>query len=55
MRIRTYNEVIFGTIFTHAASFLVKMDSAIFRDVLVSGEVTRNTEVAVPASGEVGA
>ena len=50
MRARTYSEVIFGTIFTHAASFLVKMDSAILRVVLVSGEVTRNTEVAVPAS-----
>lgn len=41
-------EVILGTRLTHAASFLVKIDSAILREVPLSGEVTRNTEVDVP-------
>lgn len=49
----TYIEVIFGTRLTQAASFFVKIDSAILREVLLSGEVTRNTDIAVPVSAAV--
>lgn len=42
--------MILGTRFTHAASFFVRIDCAILREVAESGEVTRNTDVAVPAS-----
>lgn len=50
---RTYIEVILGTRLTQAASFFVKIDSAILREVLLSGDVTRNTDVSVPTPAAI--